>query len=389
MPLVIIIVVALLSHWGVDAVLPGVWATLGHGVISLAALLLVYLQSRNQAKNPAARIEQSVGCDQAVDGLLIKTHAQFSKQFDGANRDLLQVQALIGDAIDKLMSSFAGMHQLIEEQREVAREVTSTSDMDQDDVMSAQLNETAETLKSLVGSIISNSKAGVELVEKMEAVSEQVAGILDVVGEIDAISKQTNLLSLNAAIEAARAGESGRGFAVVADEVRKLSDRAGHFSSQIRNNINQVQSAVAETEVYISRMASLDMHFALESKSKLDNSLSRVQALNHKMSEVVLKQGEISIRVDQVVGSAVTSLQFQDIVGQLLGHSRLRLDSLQEAWQHIESMAKREQSGVPVSQSDIDMVSGQIAQLFVRAEQVSARNPVRQDKMDSQEIELF
>ncbi len=390
MPVVIMIVfTALLLHWGAGNLALGVWAALAHGVITLAAVLLVYLRKREASSAQSAGIQPGAASNKGVDGLLIKTHAQFSMHFEGANQDLSQVQALIGDAIEKLMSSFAGMSQLIEEQREIGREVTSQSDVDREDAMSSHLNETSETLKMLVGSIINNSKAGVELVEKMEAVGDQVKGILNVLGELDAISKQTNLLSLNAAIEAARAGESGRGFAVVADEVRKLSDRAAHFSNLIRNNINQVHGAVSETEVYISKMASLDMNFALESKAKLDDSLSHVQQINQKMAEVVVKQNEISTRVDQVVGSAITSLQFQDIAGQLLGHSRLRLDTLQEAWQHIDDIAKREQTGVPVTAGEIEQVSGQISQLFERAEQVSARNPVRQDKMDSHEIELF
>lgn len=390
MPVVIIVVfIAALLHWGAGFVVSGEWAIPVHGAITLAAVWVIYLRRVRKPAETAVDIGPGISANQGVDSLLVKTHAQFSAHFNGANQDLFQVQTLIGDAIEKLMSSFTGMHRLIEEQREIGKEVTARSDGDRDEAMTNQLNQTAETLKMLVGSIINNSKAGVELVEKMEVVGEQVKGILDVLGEIDAISKQTNLLSLNAAIEAARAGESGRGFAVVADEVRKLSARAEHFSNQIRTNIKQVHSAVEETELYISRMASLDMGFALESKVKLDNSLSYVQRLNQKMADVIVKQNEISGRVDKVVGSAVTSLQFQDIAGQLLGHSRLRLDTMQEAWQYIEELAKRDQSGSPATLNEIEQISGKISGLFAIAEQVSARNPVRQDKMDSLEIELF
>jgi methyl-accepting chemotaxis protein len=387
---IIIVMIAILLHWLAAAILPVTWLFAVNGVITLVAVLLVSrMRSGKSSEASVVSPVQGSRPDNAVDGLLVKTHGQFSMHFSGANDDLAQVEQLLKDAIEKLMGSFNGMHDLIEEQRDVGNQVTESSGKERDEMMTSQLNDTAETLKMLVGSIISNSKAGVELIEKMEAVSEQVKGILGVLGEIDAIAKQTNLLALNAAIEAARAGESGRGFAVVADEVRKLSARSAHFSNQIRGNISLVHGAIAETEDYISKMASLDMNFALESKVRLDSSLQLVQELNAKMSEAIVKQNIISGKVDQVVGAAVTSLQFQDIVGQLLGHSRLRLDTMQNVWLRIDDMAMREQRGVLISAAEINQISDEISEVFSHAEKVSARKPVRQDKMESTEIELF
>ena len=392
--IIIVIIIATALHWAVQGSSDSLMF-LFSSVITLIAVVAVYFNSATPVKLSAdSNVEHASAKnskDGAVDGLLINTHEQFATHFSGAQEDLGQVQTLLSDAISKLLGSFDGMHNLIREQRDVALTVTGNHEdgAGQGSELKNHLGETSETLRNLVGSIINNSKTGVELAEKMDAVSKQVYGILDVLSEIDSISKQTNLLSLNAAIEAARAGESGRGFAVVADEVRKLSSRAEHFSKQIRDSVTQVNTAIVDTETLINRMASLDMEFALQSKQRLDVVLNKVQLVNQNMSVVIEKQTEITSKVDEVVGAAVTSLQFQDLVNQLLQHSVQRIDCMHNAWTSMGAVAKQEQSGQIVSQQQIEQVTQEIAVVFERAEHLSARNPVRQERMSSGEIELF
>ncbi|MDX1779921.1 MAG: methyl-accepting chemotaxis protein [Thalassovita sp.] len=110
--------------------------------------------------------------------------------------------------------------------------------------------ETASNAQNLVSNAKSDADKNGEVVERtrtaMEAIKDSSSEVVNIVGVIDDIARQTDLLALNAAVESARAGDAGRGFAVVATEVRKLAQRSADAAKQIRGLVATSSQQVAE-----------------------------------------------------------------------------------------------------------------------------------------------
>lgn len=104
----------------------------------------------------------------------------------------------------------------------------------------------ANTAKTSSMAATANHKAN-QASAKVDELNRSAAEITKVTETIREISEQTNLLALNATIEAARAGEAGKGFAVVAHEIKELARQTATATLEIKNNIDGVQAAIANT----------------------------------------------------------------------------------------------------------------------------------------------
>ena len=181
----------------------------------------------------------------------------------------------------------SGLEQTAASMEELAGTVRNNAEhAHQADQLAIKAREMAEQGGQVVG----------DAIQGMEEIHESSEKIAEIIGVIDEIAFQTNLLSLNASVEAARAGEQGRGFAVVATEVRNLAQRSATAAKEIKELIqdsgNKVQTG--------SRLVN-------ESGRTLEDIVIGVKKVGDIIAEIAVAGQEQKSGIDQV-NQAVTHM---------------------------------------------------------------------------------
>lgn len=366
-------------------------------MLFFSSLSVIYWLAR-KLSNPPKYIERNTDNSivNAFKKLLGVTSDTLKEQLIELNEEATQIQGILSNAIKGLMESFKGLETESCEQKDMVFNLIDTKSDDSDNLnnIKSMTEEATNTLHVFVDNVRSMSEQSMELVTSLNKIKEDYNKVLNLLDEMDSISAQTNLLALNAAIEAARAGEQGRGFAVVADEVRSLSQRSKSFSDQIRNQFNHTGETINIAAAQVGSMASTDMNLAISSKEGLDYLISNIEQSNEETTAQLNRISTISDSLNLHVNQALQSLQFEDIIIQLIDHMSKRVNALcllskmpGKFQSEFASVDDEEEQKIILANA-ASKIDECIAEIDQNLSTIKA-SPVSQSSMDEGGIEMF
>ena len=188
----------------------------------------------------------------------------------------------------------------------------------------------ARNAGSLVAAASDHAVKGGAVVDRvvttMGSIKESSRKIVEIIGVIDGIAFQTNILALNASVEAARAGEQGRGFAVVATEVRNLAQRSAAAAKEIKSLIADSVDKVENGSALVDQAG-----------RTMQDIVSSVSNVTRIMNEIATASAEQSHDIEEVNRAVVDMDDMTQKTAALVEQAAAAAESLH---QQAEDLSK-------------------------------------------------
>ena len=296
---------------------------------------------RDEVADTARAFNSLIQHQQALILDLSATATQLSSSSEEMNAISDQVSQAATRQGDQTHMVAAAVHEMSLAVQEVASNALSTASSAANADRQAQ--EGGLLVQTSVESVQEVSASVNQAADVIDSLHTQSGEISKVLGVIQSIAAQTNLLALNAAIEAARAGEAGRGFAVVADEVRGLASNTHTATETIRIMIQALQSG-ASAAVAVMQESREHVKNCVQRASdagqalfSITSAVKEIASGNEQISTATEEQTSVANEISQNV------TQLNNSIGEVVSGAQQSLAASRELAQMANRLHKQTQ----------------------------------------------
>jgi methyl-accepting chemotaxis protein len=202
--------------------------------------------------------------------------------------------------------------------REITSEVSSLAELASGEEITGRIND-LQAFMGTVSSLCQTMTDGATL-EDLSRIIASLNKLKELFQEFARVIKALRMLGISTRIESARLGEYGRGFTSLADDVDKLVARIEESSAEISNRSNEIIATTLKVQsgtkkLFTSQHCLLDQVVS-SLAGNIDDLASIVEQANRVSDELIVHSEQIA----SSTSTAVTSLQFHDIVRQQIEH---------------------------------------------------------------------
>ena len=315
--------------------------------------------------------------------LSVKRFAQ--EEYRTSSAETSQGIALLTEVFQDLSARFQSFVDIAREQQgDLTQLVATSGELDKPDGKPAMrdfIDESDRLMRCFVETVVNSSHQSMALVGRFQTLREEVEAIRTAVEEIGAVAGKTTQLVLDAEIESVRAGEAGRGLAVVAEEVRNLARTTADLNERAGRSIRVLLEDAEAACGCLEALASQDLSFALEAEERVQSIYAEVDDFNRSLADLAMRLRDASARLQEETKTAVTSLQFGDVLGQ----------KFQAGVERIGYLAELEDRLVEIAQDPSEESAARLREKLEECRRLSRELSLRvtQSQIGSGETELF
>jgi len=241
---------------------------------------------------------------------------------DAIDKELEVTSQLVEESVGEVSMRFQRLALNAKQQSDQVNDVISSAavvDVDGKEMPLQELmTQMDQRLRVMVERVVQTSKNGVEIVYALDEVVEDVQSIDLLIQQIEAINKQTVMLSLNARIEAGRAGSNGKAFEVVAQEVKNLSNSINDLADSMREQMHGIADKIRASHVIVQEIANIDLTDNILARDEITGMMRGLMAKNSSFGETLQNSIALADEISSDVAQVITGMQFQDRTKQRL-----------------------------------------------------------------------